>query len=624
MLQYIKKYIKGWFLGIILFFIFVSFTFWGVGDIFSRGGNNIIEIGKYKITREIFLAELQSNINYQNKDKKKLSKIELENLVNETLYNITNRYLILNATNIMNIKVSEKILRKKIFENKLFQNKIKNDKFDKNIYLNFIARNFRTEENYLKHLENQILIEIISNYFEKKIYYPKNLVNKIYNKLEEKKSFQIASIDKISQRPLIKIPSEEKMLKYFNNNKEKYLFDERRSFTYIFVDLNELKKRIEISEEEILNAFDNQKENYLIPEKRRIEQLFFDNEEVGIKILNSINKENIFKKIAEKEKDKNVSYINLGLVEKEQLFDEFSVPVFKLEENQFTKLIKTDIGWHILKVVKIIKSKSKELGEVKNIIKADIMLDKSYDELDIVLNEVENELSNGSSLEDISSKLNLDLKKEELLEKEYFYNSNLNKKIKIDKFYDEIFNGEIISDLFIEEIEDGFFVVRVDEIVNEQLKTFKEAHSNIINDLKEEKINQKIDKIIENFKKKIKEGVDFIEISDLFKMDNRTTKKLNREEMINQGFSLEFTNKIFESKKNTIHENETNEKYYILKVISDGEINLDNKKFNEIEENINKIYGIDNFQQITKILENKFPIRVNKKLINEYLDKLQY
>ena len=303
----------------------------------------------------------------------------------------------------MNIKVSEKILRKKIFENKLFQNKIKNDKFDKNIYLNFIARNFRTEENYLKPLENQILIEIISNYFEKKIYYPKNLVIKIYNKLEEKKSFQIASIDKISQRPLIKIPSEEKMLKYFNNNKEKYLFDERRSFTYIFVDLNELKKRIEISEEEILNAFDNQKENYLIPEKRRIEQLFFDNEEVGIKILNSINKENIFKKIAEKEKDKNVSYINLGLVEKEQLFDEFSVPVFKLEENQFTKLIKTDIGWHILKVVKIIKSKSKELGEVKNIIKADIMLDKSYDELDIVLNEVENELSNGSSLEDISS-----------------------------------------------------------------------------------------------------------------------------------------------------------------------------------------------------------------------------
>ena len=136
-----------------------------------------------------------------------------------------------------------------------------------------------------------------------------------------------------------------------------------------------------------------------------------------------------------------------------------------------------------------------------------------------------------------------------MLEKEYFYNSNLNKKIKIDKFYDEIFNGEIISDLFIEEIEDGFFVVRVDDIVNEQLKTFKEAHSNIINDLKEEKINQKIDKIIENFKKKIKEGVDFIEISDLFKMDNRTTKKLNREEMINQGFSLEFTNKIFESKK---------------------------------------------------------------------------
>ena len=89
-----------------------------------------------------------------------------------------------------------------------------------------------------------------------------------------------------------------------------------------------------------------------------------------------------------------MSYISLGLVEKEQLFDEFADPVFKLKENEFTKLIKTDIGWHILKVTEIIRSKSKELDEVRNIIKDDIALDKSYDELDTILIEVEKDITN--------------------------------------------------------------------------------------------------------------------------------------------------------------------------------------------------------------------------------------
>ena len=623
MLQYIKKYMKGWFLGIILFFIFISFAFWGVGDIFRGGSSYILKIGKYKISRDTFLREFESNVNYLKKNKK-LNKIELENVVNETLSNLKDRYLILNAANLMNLNISEKILRKKIYENELFQNKLKNNKFDKNIYTNFISRNFSSEENYLEYLKNQILIEIIANYFEKKIYYPQNLTNKIYNKLEEKKSFQIASIDKNYQRTVIKIPNKESMLKYFNKNKKKYVFDERRSFSYIFVNLNYLKKKVEVNEDEIIDSYNNQKQYFLVPEKRKVEQLFFDNEEIGKKILNSINKENKFKEIAEKEKEKNISYIALGLVEKEQLFDEFADQVFKLKENEFSKLIKTDIGWHILKVTEIIKSKSKKLSEVKNTIKEDIALTKSYDELDIVLNEVEDEITNGANLEEISNKLNLDLINVKLLEKKSFFNSDLPNEIKINNFYQEVFEEELNSDLFIEEIEDGFFIVRVDEIVNEQLKTFEEAYNDLIKDVKEERINKKINNIIKKFNKKIQEGVGFIEISDLLKMNSRITKKLNREDVINQGFSFEFTNKIFESKKNTIHENETSDNYYVVKVISDSEVKFNNERFNVVKKSVNKIYGIDNLQQITKILENKFPISVNKNLLNEFIDRLQY
>ena len=102
------------------------------------------------------------------------------------------------------------------------------------------------------------------------------------------------------------------------------------------------------------------------------------------------------------------------------------------------------------------------------------------------------------------------------------------------------------------------------------------------------------------------------------------TINVNREDIINQGFSSEFTDKIFESKKNTIHENETSDQYYIVKVESDSEIKFDNKKFNNVKNSVNKIYGIENFQQITKILENKYPVMVNESLFNDFIDRLQY
>ena len=623
MLQYIKKYIKGWFLGIILFFIFLSFTFWGVGDIFRGGSSHIIKIGKYKISRDIFLKEFDSNVRYLKKNKK-LNKAELENVANETLINIKDRYLILNAAKMMDIDVSEKILKKKIYENELFQNKLKGNKFDKNIYFNFVNLNFGSEEAYLDNIKNQTIIEIISNYFDNQIFYSHNLTNKIYNKLEEKKSFEISSIDKNYQRSILAIPDEKLILKYFNENKKKYFFGERRSFSYIFVNVNYLEKKINVSEDDILDAYNNQKQDFLIPEKRKVEQLFFDNEEIGRKILNSINKENDFKEIAEKEKEKKVSYITLGVVEKEQLFDEFADAVFKLKENEFTKLIKTNTGWHILKVTEIIKSKSKELNEVKNIIKEDIALNKAYDEFDIILNEVDNEIANGANLEEISNKLNLDLVNIKLLEKKLFFDSELNNEIKINNFYKEVYEGELNSDLFIEEIKDGFFIVRVDEIINDQLKTFEESYNDVIKDIKEERINMKANNIIKKFKKKLDEGMNFIKISDLLKMNSRSTKKINREDLIGQGFSLEFANKIFESKKNTIHENETSDNYYMVKVASDSEVKFDNEKFNIVENSVNKIYGIDNFQQITKILENKYPVMINKKLLNEFVDRLQY
>ena len=621
MLQYIKKYIKGWFLGIILFLIFLSFTFWGVGDIFSGGKSYIVKVGKNKIPIEYFQAEFQTNVGYLNK-KGKLDRLELKTVAQETLKNIVTRYLIVNAANSMNISISDNILKKKIFENELFKNKLTNE-FDNNIYKNFVSRSFGSEINYLEYLETQIIVNLISDYYEKKISYPKNLTNEIYNQLEEKRSFQIASVDKNFLRSSKKNPEKESLKKFFDKDKKKYFFGERRSFTYLFENLDNIKDKIEVGEEEIIESYNNRKLDFSIPEKRQVEQLVFNNEILGKEILTTLNKDTNLNDLAKKN-EKEITYINLGFVEKKQLFDEFSEPVFKLNLNEITDVIKTDIGWHILKVTEIKESTTKKIEDVKKIISDDIALNKSYDELDNILIEVENYINDGNELENISEKLNIDIEKKEKIEKDYFFSSSLPDDLKIDLFFNEVFNGKKNSDLFIQEVENGFFVVRVDKIFKEQQMTFDEAYNKLLLDFQEIQITKKIKEINSEFKKKSSDNIDFNEISDSLNMNSRTTKKLNREDLINQGISINVTQKVFDSKIGTVHEDDTKDQFSIVKVISDSEVTFNDEKFNDISNDVNKVYGIDNFNIVTNILEKKFPVKINENLLNEFLDRMQY
>ncbi len=622
MLQYIKKYIKGWFLGIILFIIFLSFTFWGVGDIFRSGGNYVMKIGKTKILPQRFVNEFSNNIKIQNRNQENLNRTDLESIAYETVKNISNRQLILNASKKLNIDISDKVLKKEIYKNDLFQDKV-DKKFDVNLYQSFVKRNFNTEENYLIYLKNQMIVELIADYFEKKIDYPNNLLKQIHNQLEEKKSFKIAFIDKEIEAKKLKIENNDLLMNYYNTNKEKYFFDERRSISYFFITTDLLKEKIEVNENELRKSYNDQKENFIIPEKRNVEQLFFNNEQEGLKALNLIKDDENFEKFSKEKDIQDMTYINLGKVEKAQLFEEFAEDVFQLKKNNFTNLIKSSIGFHILKVTEIKDEEVKKFKDVKDIIKKNLLEIKSFDELDVLINALDEELLNESSLEDIADKLEINLKQQKLIERKNLSKIDLN-EFKNKKFYNEIFKKEKESNLFIEEIENGFFVIRIDEILDNELMSYEEAFNFLLKDKKKELINEQIKERVNNFKKEINEGNDFFNVSDSYEMSSRETKKINREEMVKQGIPLELVKKLYYSEKNSLHDFDTTNKFYIVKVLSESEIKYDGANFSNVKVNINKIYGIDNFNQLMVKLNKEFPTKINKEKINELIDRFQY
>ena len=105
-------------------------------------------------------------------------------------------------------------------------------------------QSFGSEERYLKYLENEIITDLLSNHFFSQAHYPTNLSKKIYDYENEKKSFVIASIDKILEQKKIQKPNKQILENFFKKNEDSFFFNERRAFTYIYIDTEILSKSI--------------------------------------------------------------------------------------------------------------------------------------------------------------------------------------------------------------------------------------------------------------------------------------------------------------------------------------------------------------------------------------------
>ena len=628
MLQYIKKYIRGWLLAIVLFFIFISFAFWGVGDIFRKNDTNVANVGKLKISRNLFLTEFQLAMNEFNKNlsDKEISQNDRINLAKQSLSKLTTRYLFLNLANEMNLKISQNVIKESILNNELFHIKGQNNKFDNVLYKNFVNSNFGSEINYINFLKEEKVIELFYNNLGILENYPNNFSKKLYNYLEEKKEFEIGSIDKIYEQRKIKKPDKKILEKLFNENKEKYQFEERRSFSYIHINSETLIKDINVSEDEILELYNERIDDFVIPEKRKIQQIIFNTNENANRAYDLLNKKIKFVDIPKEMNIEDLEVATLDFLEKKQLLNDFADDVFLLEKNTFTKPIKTPVGWHLIKVLEINEKKTKDINLVKNELKKDIAYDKSFDEMDIVINEIEKDLSNNLSLEDISKKINIKLNNSELIDKRSFLNKNnkdLPKIFSNKLFYQNVFNKKIDDDLFIEEIENGFFITRIDKIVGKTQMNFDEAYVQVFRKWSKIEANKNIKKRIQEFKKEIEKNDNFLDVCDLLNFDSRTTKFINRDKLIEQGFSENFANNLFKANLNDVLEEEDEQIYYIVKVISDKKNDFDKKKYQEIKKTLDKTFANNNLEQLVYMLEKKYPIKINNNFINSFIKTLE-
>ena len=222
MLTSIGKFSKSFILKLFVGIIILPFVFWGMGDVFRGGNQNVIAtIDSEKISTQEFVNHLK-RFNLNEKQIKDIAKTDLvEKILSEY---IGKRVMALEIKE-LGISINDNALRNIIKNDKTF---FKNNKFSRTEYEKFLLKSGLNaplfEANIVEQEKRRQFLSLLSG----GIVVPEILVKKEYRKENQTKNIQYIDLEKYHAKNK---PSEESKRELYERNKDVF-FTEFKSIQY--------------------------------------------------------------------------------------------------------------------------------------------------------------------------------------------------------------------------------------------------------------------------------------------------------------------------------------------------------------------------------------------------------
>jgi peptidyl-prolyl cis-trans isomerase D len=220
-------------------------------------------------------------------------------------------------------------------------------------------------------------------------------------------------------------PDEAEIKAAYEKNRSKYQVPEKRAVRYGLVDLTQLRQSAQVSDADLKAQYQQNIQQYEVPNRvhaehillmtvgktdAEIEEIHQKAEDVLKQAKKGANFEDLAKKYSEDPGSKDKGG-DLGWLMQGQTVPEFEKTAFGLEKGKISDLVKTQYGFHIIKVLDKETAHTKPFEEVKDSIRTPLLLTKTdklaSDEADRL--SVAIRRSNKVSLDELAKQFHLSL-----------------------------------------------------------------------------------------------------------------------------------------------------------------------------------------------------------------------
>lgn len=379
MLQTINDKAKGWVAYTVVGLIAVPFALFGISSYLGGGSGSLIAAkvnGEDVSVQQVQGLVLQQRQRLAQMFGGKLPPNMDENIIkNQALDQVVNEVLLRQESEENGYRASNQEVYDTISGISAFQ---KNGQFNAESYANLLASQRRSKSEF----ENQIRESISNQQFTQAVtsaaFIPSSLVTKYQGLQNQTRDVETFTLNKTDYESQVSVSADE-IEKEFADNAKNYVTTEKVKLAYVLLRQDDIATKLSPEEDALKLFYDDNKSRYIDPEQRKIAHILVKIEddkkeqaqEKAQALYEQIEKsEKTFEELAVSASDDELSAKNkgeIGFVRKGEMGVQFDAAVFSaaLSNGSMSKVVETEAGFEIIKVLDVIAAKTKSFEAVR-------------------------------------------------------------------------------------------------------------------------------------------------------------------------------------------------------------------------------------------------------------------
>lgn len=384
--------IKFVFWAIIATFVGTIFLVWGKGsDQASEDPTVAATVNDTRISYSDYQRVLRNLYNlYQQmyRDQFTPAMEQQLGLRRQALDMLIDEALLLEEANRRNIEVSRQELVDSIAKIPAFQ---ENGAFSRDRYLQALAAQRLTPEEFEKAQERQLLVDKVRQQIQQEVKVDEKAVAQEFRERNEKVNLAFIRLSGAEFQGRVNA-SPERLQEWFGKNREQFRQPETYSLKYVVFDPSAFEGKVTVEEDELEKHYRRNLDKFDIPEQAKVAHILFrvpenapaeikqKKKEEAEKVLEAARKGGNFAELARKHSEDTASAArggDLGSFPRGTMVGPFEDAAFGLKPGQVSNIVETPFGFHIIKSEGYTEPGIRPLAEVQEEVKAMVRTEKA-------------------------------------------------------------------------------------------------------------------------------------------------------------------------------------------------------------------------------------------------------
>ncbi|MBL4917313.1 SurA N-terminal domain-containing protein [Szabonella alba] len=279
--------------------------------------------------------------------------------------------------------------------------------FDRETYRFMLERNDLTETAFETRLRDDLARALLQGAVGSGFEAPPALVSTLFAHVTERRGYSLLQLTDADLGAPIPAPTDEDLTAFHSENTERFTRPEARRITYATLLPDDLAPDMEVDEDVLRRVYDERIDEFVQPERRLVERLVYPTAEAAEAAFARLETGATFEDLVEA-RGVTLDDIDLGDVSLAEL-GPAGEAVFALTEPGVVGPFESTLGPALFRMNAILSAQEVTFDEARDDLTAEVATDSARREIDARIEDIDDRLAGGATLEDLAAEAGMTL-----------------------------------------------------------------------------------------------------------------------------------------------------------------------------------------------------------------------